>query len=133
MRALLICLAGVLIAGCASFETQVIEEPGPIDSIAVGRFITADPAEGELLGSYLRQDLSENGFNVIERSQNVLFGSVTYHYYYGNSSGIKEAVFVLGNGSKKIIWRYNSGEAFVKSNKEFSEYIVKQIKATLRE
>ena len=126
MRALLIVLAGagVLIAGCASMQTEIISDPGRIDSITVGRFTTANPVDNELIGSYLRKELSSRGFKVVNDSPYTLSGTIDCDFKY---SRVMEAVIQLGS-TPKIVWRF---EGYL-TRKEFARYFAGQIKKRLR-
>lgn len=126
MRVLLIVLAGagVLIAGCASLQTEVINDPGRIDSLTVGDFVTANPVDNELIGSYLRKELAKRGFRVSDDSPYTLSGTIDCDFKY---SRVMEAVIQLGS-TPKIIWRF---EGYL-TRKEFAQYIAGQIKERLR-
>ncbi len=125
-NALLISLAGVLIAGCASFQTEILEDPGKVDSLTVGQFITANPVDNELIGSYLRKELTKQGFNVTDDSQYVLSGVI---------DTVTEARIVLSKNSKeKIAWNYTASTSGICTTRKcFSKEIAKRIYKTLRE
>ena len=113
-------------AGCASMQTEIIAEPGWIDSITVGHFTTANPVDNELIGAYLRKELSKRGFRVFDYSPYVLTGTIDVHPYY---SKVVEARIVLRENSDRIIWSY---ENRYQSRKEFARHLAKQIKKQLR-
>ena len=116
-------------AGCASMQTEIIADPGWIDSITVGHFTTANPVDDELIGSYLRKELAKRGFTVVDDSPYTLTGTIDVHPYY---SVVVEARIVLRKYSDQIIWSYQDYYEFSKSRKEFARYMAKKIAKRLR-
>ena len=128
MRALLISLVvvGVLVAGCAS--TEIINDPGRVDSLMVGRFTTRDPVDNELIRSYLRKELSKRGFQVVDDSPYVLTGTIDVNLFYAK---VREAKIVLTKDSvEQIIWRCENDYA---SRREFARHMAERITKALRE
>lgn len=120
----------MLAAGCASLQTEIIQDPGKIDSITVGRFITANPVDDELIGSYLRKELAKRGFRVVDDSPYTLSGTIDVHSYY---SRVVEARFILKKDySDQIVWSFQSGIELYKSRKNFARYMAERIAKKLR-
>lgn len=125
---LLVCLAGLLLAGCASFQTEIIQDPGRVDSLTVGQFTTRDPVKGELIASYLRKELLDRGFVVSDDSPYIISGTVDYDYDYSDRPmWIRKAIVSL-NGY--ITWRCDID---IMGEEDFAGYVAKQISATLKE
>lgn len=127
MKKLLIVLAGVgvLIAGCAS--TQVIEDPGYVVWLTVGDFVTANPVDNELIGSYLRKELLRRGFNVDNNSPFVISGTIDVDVLH---SVVLEARIVLKRDSvEKVVWTYDT----YTRRKLFANDLADRIYKTLRE
>ncbi len=118
-------------AGCASMQTEIIAEPGKIDSITVGHFTTANPVDDELIGAYLRKELAKQGFVVADDSPFVLTGAIAVHPYY---SAVEDARIVLKKDyTDQIVWSFQGFvDAFPKDRKEFARYMAEQIKKQLR-
>lgn len=117
-------------AGCASLQTEIIQDPGKIDSITVGHFTTANPVDDELIGSYLRKELAKRGFVVTDDSQYVLTGAIAVHSYY---STIEDAKIVLKKDyTDQIIWNFQCEADVSKSRKDFARYMAARIKKQLR-
>jgi hypothetical protein len=82
-KLLLISLAGVWIAGCASpvkSQTKVFYLPKNVTSISIGRIISENPAHGRLFADYLREELSKD-FDVNDNSPYILSGSLCFGSY----------------------------------------------------
>lgn len=131
MRTLLICLVGVgvLIAGCASFQTEIIQDPGKVDSLTVGRFTTRDPVDNELIGSYLRKELSNRDFQIVDNSPYVLSGTIDVNLF---EDWIKEARIVLKKNSAEFVVWYYEIKVTVKTRKQFAEFMASKIQERLR-
>jgi len=121
-------------AGCASMQTEIIADPGAIDSISVGHFTTANPVDDELIGSYLRKELAKRGFIVTDDSPYVLTGTIDVDWQY--HSHIAEARIALRGYSDQIVWTYQDdvfwSYPFSKSRKEFARYMAEKIAKQLR-
>lgn len=127
MKKLLIVLAGVgvLVAGCAS--TQIIDDPGYVLWVTVGDFVTANPVDNELIGSYLRKELLRRGFNVDENSPFVISGTIDVDLLH---SVVLEARIVLKRDSiEKVVWTYDT----YSNRKLFASELADRIYKTLRE
>jgi len=115
-------------------QTEIIAEPGRIDSITVGHFTTANPVDDELIGSYLRKELAKRGFTVVDDSPYVLTGTIDVHPYY---SRVREARIVLKKDYvvEQVIWNFQmpglSGD-LCKTREEFASYMAKKIAKQLR-
>lgn len=117
-------------AGCVSLQTEIIAEPGRIDSITVGDFTTANPVDNELIGSYLRKELAKQGFRVVDDSPYTLTGTIAVHSYY---STIEDAKIILKKDFiDQIVWNYQCEADVSKSRKKFACYIAKRIAKQLR-
>lgn len=121
----------LLAAGCASMQTEIIQDPGAIDSITVGRFTTANPVDDELIGSYLRKELSRRGFRVVDDSPYTLSGTIDVNWQYSFANVI-EARIILKKDSEQIIWVYRSETFPLRRRKEFARYMAKEIAKTLK-
>ena len=134
------CLLTVLTAGCASMQTEIIAEPGRIDSITVGHFTTKNPVDGELIASYLRSELSRCGFQVIEDSPYTLSGTIGFFDIlglgFGESNLVNDGNIVLQKNSEErfVLWFYEDRlfRGFSKTKKEFARYMAQEITKTLR-
>ncbi len=116
-------------AGCASMQTEIIAEPGWIDSITVGHFTTANPVDDELIGAYLRKELAKRGFKVVDDSPHVLTGAIDVDLLY---SSIVEARIVLKKDSDQVVWFYRNESMFLMYRKEFARYLAERIAKQLR-
>lgn len=132
-------------AGCASMQTEIIRDPGAIDSITVGEFTTANPVDDELIGSYLRKELSKRGFRVVDDSPYTLTGAIAfYERFWMRTDVIQDANIVLKNdsGEQLVQWFYsgdmeNSILVFglgtgLKNRRDFARYMAKEITKTLK-
>ena len=127
---ILVSLFVLAAAGCASMQTEIIQDPGKIDSITVGHFTTANPVDDELIGSYLRKELAKRGFKVMDYSPYVLTGTIAVHPYY---SIVEDARIILKkNYADQIVWSFQSSSEFYKKRKDFAKYMAEKIAKQLR-
>ena len=124
---ILVSLFVLAAAGCASMQTEIIRDPGAIDSITVGRFTTRNPVDDELIGSYLRKELARQGFRVVDDSPYTLSGAIDVHPFYFY---ITEAKIVL-NEERFVIWFYEHRFGWIKGRKDFARYMAKEIAETI--
>lgn len=129
---IMIGLFVLLAAGCASMQTEIIQDPGKIDTITVGHFTTANPVDDELIGSYLRKELSKRGFTVTDYSPYVLTGTIAVHPWY---SAVEDARIVLKKDDvvDQIIWSFHTGWITdTPGRKDFARYLAEKIAKQLR-
>ncbi len=141
---ILLCLLVLLAAGCASMQTEIIRDPGKIDSITVGHFTTANPVDNELIGSYLRKELAKRGFVVTDDSPYVLTGTIGfYDDLLRGTSRIRDASIVLkkDSGEQLVQWFYSPDTVKsvlllgvdLKNRRDFACYMAQEITNTLRQ
>lgn len=121
----------LLIAGCASIQTEIIGDPGRVDSLTVGMFVTADPVDNELIGDYLRKELSKRGFQIIDDSPNLLTGTIDVKIVWDivTYKIISDARIVLNkNSSEQVIWQF---KGYLR-REEFVRYIANRITKKLK-
>lgn len=128
-------------AGCASMQTEIIAEPGRIDSITVGHFTTANPVNGKLFASYLRSELSICGFQVIEDSPYTLSGTIEFSpgfLGFGEINLVCDGNIVLRKNSEErlVVWFYEDRFSWrfskSKGRKDFASYMAQEITKTLK-
>jgi len=129
---ILVSLFVLAAAGCASMQTEIIRDPGAIDSITVGRFTTRNPVDDELIGSYLRKELARRGFRVVDDSAYTLTGTIDVDRTHYTKTVVVEGRIVLREYSDQIIWSYHTGWFVAPDKKEFARYIAKKIAKQLR-
>jgi len=134
-KLLLISLAGIWIAGCASpvkSQTKVFYLPENVTGISVGRIISDNPAHGELFADYLRSELSKD-FEVNDNSPYILSGSLAFGTYdRGLALSLKNR-----EGDVLIVWLYKCQLIFrpfqgCPGGKEFASIVANRTKEILQ-
>lgn len=134
-KLLLISLAGIWIAGCASpvkSQTKVFYLPENVTSISVGRILSENPAHGQLFADYLREELSKD-FDVNSNSPYILSGSLAFGLYErGLSLSLKNT-----DGDILIVWLYKCQLNFrplqeCPGGKEFASIVANHTKEILK-
>lgn len=129
---ILISMLTLISGGCASMQAEIIRDPGRVDSIAVGHFTTANPVDDELIGSYLRTELTRRGIVVSDDSAYVLTGTIDVDQTHYSASAVVEARIVLKEYSDRIIWIYHTGWFIAPDRKEFASMIANKISRQLK-
>ncbi len=137
---ILISMLALIAGGCASMQTEIIADPGAIDSITVGHFTTANPVDNELIGSYLRKELAKRGFRILDNSPYVLTGTIAfYEELFRRAVFIQDASIILkkDSGEQLVQWFYSGDSVLLlgmnlKNRRDFACYMAKEITKTLK-
>lgn len=116
----------VVAAGCASFQTEIINDPGCVTSIKIGQFTTENPVFNDLFRLDLRKELTRRGFIISDKADHILIGIIDLSMY---SSDIIEAKMILQTDSDQIIWSFENQSL---SRKDFIWSFAKMIEKQLR-